>query len=100
VTLNVIEIVRITYCDAANPGCGCEDFAAIPVPGEKSNHRIDANSAIADHRERWDEARWDDQEFDKLIFSLKLPLPSNCQERMLLCGVSDAKKSVTDGRTK
>jgi hypothetical protein len=31
---------------------GKKGVASIPVPGEKSNHRIDANSAIADHRER------------------------------------------------
>jgi len=50
-TLKVIEIVSITYCVATNPGCGCEDDAAIPVTGEKSNHQIDADGAMADYRE-------------------------------------------------
>ena len=50
-TLKVIEIVGITYCTATNPSCGCEDDAAIPVTGEKSNHQIDADGAMADYRE-------------------------------------------------
>jgi hypothetical protein len=45
----VIETVGITYCAAPNASCGCEDVAAIPVPGEKSNQQIDADAPIAAH---------------------------------------------------
>ncbi len=38
-TLKVIEIVGITYRTATNLSCGCEDFAAIPVPYDKSDHQ-------------------------------------------------------------
>ena len=48
-SLKVIEIVSITYCDAANLGCGCEDDAAIPIPGENSSYQTRAVSAMTGH---------------------------------------------------
>ncbi len=45
-TLKVLEIGGFTYRTATNLICGCEDDAAIPNLGEKSNEEIHGEPAV------------------------------------------------------